>query len=45
MENQKSPAIDGIPTELHKEFYNLLEEDLYQLYTKNFFNEKNGLIQ
>ena len=45
MENQKSPAIDGIPTELHKEFYNLLEEELYQLYKKILFNEKNGLIQ
>ena len=40
MENQKSPGIDGIPIEFYKENYDLLEDDLYQLYTNIFFQEK-----
>ena len=42
MENQKSPGIDGIPIEFYKENYDLLEDDLYQLYTNIFFQEKES---
>ena len=40
MEDQKSPGIDGIPIEFYKEYYNLLEDDLHQLYTNILFTEK-----
>ena len=42
MENQKSPEIDGTPIEFYKENYDLLEDDLYQLYTNIFFQEKES---
>ena len=42
MENQKSPGIDGTPIEFYKENYDLLEDDLYQLYTNIFFQEKES---
>ena len=40
METQKSPGIDGIPIKFSKEYHNLLEEDLHQLYTNILFTEK-----
>ena len=42
MENQKSPGVDGIPIDFYKEYYNLLEEDLHQLYRNILFKEKQS---
>lgn len=40
MENDKSPGIDGIPIEFYKNFYEIIEKDLLQLYNNILFTEK-----
>lgn len=40
MENDKSPGIDGIPIEFYKNFYEIIEKDLSQLYNNILFTEK-----
>lgn len=40
MENEKSPGNDGMPIEFYKTFYDILENDLLQLYNILFI-EKN----
>lgn len=40
MKNEKSPGIDGIAIEFYKTFYELLENDLLQLYNNMLFIEK-----
>ena len=40
MENDKSPGIDGIRIEFYKEFYQILENDLLQLYNNILFIEQ-----
>ena len=41
MENNKSPGLDGIPIEFYKTFYEVIENDLLQLYKSILFIEKN----
>ena len=43
MENQKSPAIDGIPIESYKEFYEYLKDDLLQLFNNILSTEQQSL--
>ena len=43
MENYKYPAIDGLPIEYYKEFYEYLKDDLLQLYNNILFIEKQSL--
>ena len=40
LENQKSPGIDGIPSEFYEEFVKYIEQDLLQLYNNILGNEK-----
>lgn len=37
MENGKSPGIDGLPIEFYKSQYELIKNDLLQLYSSIFF--------
>ena len=39
-ENQKSPGIDRIPTEFYKTLYEVVENDLIQLYINILLVEK-----
>lgn len=41
MENEKSPGIDRIPIEFYKAFYDVLENNLLQLYNNILLIEKN----
>ena len=41
MENNKSPGLDGIQIEFYKTFYEVIENDLLQLYKSILFIEKN----
>lgn len=41
MENNKLPGLDGIPIEFYKTFYEVIENDLLQLYKSILFIEKN----
>ena len=41
MENEKSPGIDGIFIEFYKTFYEIIENNLIQLYNNILFTEKN----
>ena len=43
MENQKSSAIDGIPIESYKEFYEYLKDDLLQLFNNILSTEQQSL--
>ena len=43
MENQKSPAIDSIPIESYKEFYEYLKDDLLQLFNNILSTEQQSL--
>ena len=40
MENEKSPGIDGTPVEFNKTFYDVLENDLLQIFNNILFTEK-----
>ena len=40
MENEKSPGIDGTPVEFYKTFYDVLENDLLQIFNNILFTEK-----
>lgn len=40
MENEKSPGIDGIPVEFYKTFYDILENDLLQIFNNILLTEK-----
>ena len=40
MENEKSPGIDGIFIEFYKTFYEIIENNLIQLYNNILFTEK-----
>ena len=42
MENDKSPGTDGIPIEFYKTFYEILGQDLLQLYNNILFIEKKS---
>ena len=42
MENDKSSGIDGIPIEFYKTFYEILGQDLLQLYNNILFIEKKS---
>ena len=40
IENRKSPGIDRIPVEFHKEFFNLLKKDLQDIFNYVLFQQK-----
>ena len=40
MENGKSPGIDGLPIEFYKDFFQILKDDLQNLYNNTISNQK-----